>query len=107
MSKCESKTTNTDRALECAAEYVTKTHSPSKASDFQAAMNIAVMKGYVAGYQQGVTDQTEMDEVKYKKLRELAYNMYTRAQNLSTDGKPLRNAMEEFWHFINYEEKSR
>lgn len=34
---------------EMAKEYVETNHSPSSTSDFQAAMNIAVAKAYVAG----------------------------------------------------------
>lgn len=34
-----------------AFEYVRKNHSPSEVSDFQAAMNIAVMKAFIAGAQ--------------------------------------------------------
>lgn len=34
---------------EMAKDYVETNHSPSSTSDFQAAMNIAVAKSYVAG----------------------------------------------------------
>lgn len=59
---------------------------------------------YLEGYIAGATEQKKIDDVKYKKLRELAYTMYTQAQYLSTDGRDLRKAMENFYHYINYEE---
>ena len=41
-------------ANERAAAYLERTHSPSSVSDFQAAMNIAVLKAFVAGYEEVV-----------------------------------------------------
>lgn len=55
-------------------------------------------------YKAIATEQKQIDDVKYKKLRELAYAMYTKAQYLSTDGRGLRKAMENFYNYINYEE---
>ena len=52
----------------------------------------------------GAVEQKQIDDVKYKKLRELAYAMYIQAQYLSTDGGGLRKAMENFYRYINYEE---
>lgn len=46
-----------------------------------------------------------VSKAKYNKLRSLAWNMYTKMQNLSSDLRPLRKSMEEFHHFIIYEEK--
>lgn len=42
-----------------AFEYVRKSHSPSEVSDFQAAMNIAVMKAFIAGAQWADKDLIE------------------------------------------------
>lgn len=55
---------------------------------------------YKAGYRKAM-EGTE----KYNKLRKLAWNMYTSMQNLSTDTTGIRKAMEEFHHFICFEEK--
>ena len=41
--------------------YTKETHSPSSVSDFQAAMNIAVMKAFIAGAQWA--DKTILQEV--------------------------------------------
>lgn len=43
--------TKEDEYTQQAFEYVRKNHSPSEVSDFQAAMNIAVMKAFIAGAQ--------------------------------------------------------
>ena len=51
-----------------------------------------------------IKKEKQIDDVKYKKLRELAYAMYIQAQYLSTDGGGLRKAMEKFYRYINYEE---
>lgn len=40
---------NMKNIYEAAKDYVESNHSPSEAGDFQAAMNVAVAKGYVAG----------------------------------------------------------
>lgn len=61
-------------------------------------------EGSHIGYCRGATEQYEIDNDKYNKLRELAYAIYTKAQYLSTDGSGLRKAMEDFYHYINYEE---
>ena len=59
------------------------------------------------GYVQGAVEQKAIDDVKYKKLRSLAKDMYTKAQYLSTDASQLRKACEAFYNYINYEEKER
>lgn len=43
--------------------YTKETHSPSNVSEFQAAMNIAVMKAFIAGAQWA--DKTMLQEVLY------------------------------------------
>lgn len=52
--------TKEDTYTQQAFEYVRKNHSPSEVSDFQAAMNIAVMKAFVAGAQWA--DKTIVDK---------------------------------------------
>lgn len=62
------------RAEEYAAEYVKKTHSPSSVSDFQAAMNIAVINGCKAAYEQAERDLALVPEdmgVIFNLVREL------------------------------------
>lgn len=46
-----------------ASRYVKDTHSPSHVSEFQAAMNIAVIKAFTAGAQWA--DETMLKEVLY------------------------------------------
>lgn len=48
--------------------------------------------------------QKAIDDAKYKKLRKLAYDMYTAAQYLTTDASILRKAIDAFHQFISYEE---
>lgn len=50
------------------------------------------------------TEQKEIDDAEYKKLRTLAYDMYTSAQYLSTDASKLRKAMDAFHQYVCYEE---
>lgn len=59
---------------------------------------------YELGRIRGRKEQEETDEVKYKKLRTLAYDMYISAQYLSTDASKLRRAMDAFQQYVCYEE---
>ena len=62
------------KAEKYAVKYVRENHSPSDVSDFQAAMNIAVMKAYVAGYREAEKDCALIPEdmgVIFNLVREL------------------------------------
>lgn len=76
--------TKEDTYTQQAFEYVRKNHSPSELSDFQAAMNIAVMKAFVAGAQWA--DETLID----KACEWLIENLPT------TDGDKLYILMKDF-----------
>ena len=67
--------------------------------------NEAYSNGIYAGYVKGAYDQKTMDDAKYKKLRDLAYAMYTNAQYLTNDASGLRQSMRNFYHYINFEEE--
>lgn len=58
-------------------KYTKETHSPSSVSDFQAAMNIAVMKAFIAGAQWA--DKTMLQEV----FEWLDENFFTGEQEIS------------------------
>lgn len=61
-------------------------------------------RAYELGRIRGRKEQEETDEVKYKKLRTLAYDMYTSVQYLSTDASKLSRAMDAFQQYVCYEE---
>lgn len=59
--------------------------------------NATGRKGFQEGYEQAEKD--------YTKLKELADNMYSAAQYLTTDASRLRKAMEEYYNYIVYKVK--
>ena len=64
------------RAEKHAVDYLTEHHSPSDVSDFQAAMNIAVLKAYVAGYREAEKENALIPEdmgVIFNLVRKLQY----------------------------------
>ena len=43
------------------------------------------------------------DKEKIEKLKQLGWKMYHTCQNLTNDTRPIREAMNEWYNFINYE----
>lgn len=61
--------------------------------------------GAYQGYIAGATEQKAIDDAKYKKLRDIAYDMYAKAQYLTVDASGLKESMRVFYHYINFEEE--
>lgn len=82
-------------------KYIKETHSPSSASEFQAAMNIAVVKAFTAGAQWA--DKTILQEV-LKWLNENFYNVHVlHDDRLKGDFESKEQMLQSFKERFNIE----